>query len=719
MSRKKNSKVKGNKLTARQLKQEIKKLFKRHPKKRLNPKQVAKKLKVANNRDSVNYAMEQLAEENILVALGDYKYALKRQAGGSSASSIYEGIVDMTRAGAGYVVCEGSEDDVYISARNLNTAMNGDRVKIRAWTPKGRRRPEGEVLEVLERAREHFMGTLWVQGQYAVVVTDHSDIDIVVNNEDTKDAENGDKVVVKVTKWDSVRFGRPIGMVTSVLGAAGSNDIEMKAILINAGFQLDFPKGVLRESEALSTEIPVAEIEKRRDLREVLTFTIDPDTAKDFDDALSLEYLENGECEVGVHIADVSHYVQADTALDKEAQSRSTSVYLVDRVLPMLPEKLSNELCSLRPNEDKLTFSAIFTFDTDGKIKDRWFGKTIIHSDRRFTYGEAQEILEGGEGKFAGELKLLNRLAMKLRKQKFKNGAINFETEEVKFRLDEKGSPVDVYVKVRKDAHMLIEDFMLLANREVATFIHNKAGEQEIPFVYRVHDEPNPDKVVEFARFAKEMDFEMNISSPREIASSYNRLHKAAEKEPRLKLLEPIAIRTMAKAEYTTDNIGHYGLAFTHYSHFTSPIRRYSDVLAHRILEKNLPEGKFYRVDKSALEEKCQHISKQERRAMEAERESVKYKQVEFIEKHIGSIFPGFISGIIDRGIFVELNGNRCEGLISFDTMNEPYEIGDGRLRIKGMRTGRVLSMGDEVQVKIVSTDLSKRQISLQWIEPE
>ena len=719
MTKRKKSKMKGNKLTARQLKYEVEKLFKRHPKKRLNPKQVAKKLKVVNNKDSISYAIEQLVEDNKLIHLGDYKYGLRRQPGGYSPKSFHEGIVDMTRTGAGYIICDDRDEDVYVSARNMNSALNGDRVKIKAWVPRGRQRAEGEVLEVLERAREHFMGTLWLQGQYAVVITDFESLDIVVHAEDTKHAENGDKVVVKVTKWDSVRYGKPVGMVTSVLGAAGSSDIEMKAILINAGFQLEFPAAVMRESEGLKEEISEAEVAKRRDMREVLTFTIDPDTAKDFDDAISLQYLETGDIEIGVHIADVSHYVKPETALDKEALSRSTSVYLVDRVLPMLPEKLSNELCSLRPHEDKLTFSAVFTFDKDGKILDRWFGKTVTHSDRRFTYGEAQLVLDTGEGDFASELKLINRIAKKLRKKKFKNGAINFETEEVKFRLDEEGSPVDVFVKIRKDAHMLIEDFMLLANREVATFIANKGAEHEIPFVYRVHDEPNPDKVIELARFAQEMDFDLNISSPKEIAASYNRLNKAAESDPRLRLLGPIAIRTMAKAEYTTDNIGHYGLAFSHYSHFTSPIRRYSDVLAHRILEKNLPEGKFFRVKKENLEEKCQHISKQERRATEAERESIKYKQVEYMEKHVGEIFNGFVSGIIDRGLFVEMEGNRSEGMIAFETMGEPFDIADSRLKVKGIRSGKVYAMGDQLQVKVVSTDLSKRRINLELIEEE
>jgi ribonuclease R len=380
----------------------------------------------------------------------------------------------------------------------------------------------------------------------------------------------------------------------------------------------------------------------------------------------------------------------------------------------MLPERLSNGLCSLRPKEDRLTFSAVFEFDKDDKVVNRWFGKTIIHSDRRFSYEEAQERLDTGAGDFANELKLLNKTAHKLRKERFKNGAIDFDTEEVRFRLDEYGVPVEVFVKERKDAHMLIEDFMLLANREVATFIRKKAeNEMEIPFVYRIHDYPNTDKVAELARFAKELGFQMHINTPKEIAKSFNRLAQLAEKDGAFKLLQPIAIRTMAKAEYSTDNIGHYGLAFDFYSHFTSPIRRYSDVLAHRILELNLGE-KTIRSDKERLQEQCRHISLQERKAMNAERESIKYKQVEFMEKHVGEVFEGYISGMIDRGIFVEIAGNKCEGMVGFETLDEAFDIEEGRLRAKGMRSGRVLRMGDLVKIRIVETNLQKRQIEME-----
>lgn len=717
MKRKKKPRVKGNKLSAKQLQYEVLKLFKRHPRKRLNPKQVIKKLKIDNSRDAVAHALAELVKQRALIQVEDYKFKLKIDPRGKVEKTIHFGKVDMTKTGAAYILIDDMEDDVFVAAKNMNTALNRDRVKVKVWFPPGRRRPEGEIIEVVERNTDSFIGNLEVFANYAIITTDGRTIpmDVLVDLKDINGAQDGDKVVFRIKGWTKDKIKTPQGEVTVALGAPGSNDIEMKAILINNGFDLLFPKKVMDESEALSGMITEEEIARRRDVREIVTFTIDPDTAKDFDDALSFRYLENGHLEVGVHIADVTHYVQPNTKLDDEAFERSTSVYLVDRVLPMLPEKLSNNLCSLRPHEDRLTFSAIFTFDKDDKVVDRWFGKAVIHSDRRFTYGQAQKVLESGEGDYADELKKLNQLAKKLRGQRFKNGAIDFDTEEVKFRLDENGVPVDVYVKERKDAHMLIEDFMLLANREVATFIANKGKEVEIPFVYRVHDEPNPDKVIEFAKFAREMGFDMNIKNAEEIGRSYNRMVREAMKNPALKILEPIAIRTMAKAEYSSDNIGHYGLGFQFYSHFTSPIRRYSDVLAHRILELNL-QGKTTRVNKERLEEQCKHISLQERHAADAERESVKYKQVEYMQNHLGEIFKGRISGIIDKGIFVELLGNKCEGMAPFDLMPEPFELLPGNLRIRGLYTGNIYKMGDEVMVQIISTNLQARQIEMKML---
>lgn len=720
--RKSSKEKKGNKLTAGQLQQEVIKLFRRHPKKRFNPKQVLQHLNVDNNKDSVQHALDSLVESRLLLPLEDYKYKLRpttaKEPGQSAKTGACEGYIDMTRTGSAYVTCDKFDDDVHVAARYMNGALHGDRVRLNVWKPRGRQRPEGEVMEVLERASTHFVGTIWLHHRYAIVAPEMKvPLDIYVDLTNTKDAKDGDKVVVKITKYDTGRFTNLEGVVTAVLGEAGTHDIEMQAILINNGFDLEFAEAAMEEAAAISEEMDPTEIARRRDMREVTTFTIDPFNAKDFDDALSIRYLEDGLCEVGVHIADVTHYLQDGGPLDKDALRRSTSVYLVDRVLPMLPEKLSNELCSLRPNEDKFTFSAVFTFDKSNKIVQRWFGKTVIHSDRRFTYEEVQEIMDTSQGDFVQEIKQLDKIATKLRKERFKKGAINFDTPEVQFRLSPDGTPIEAFVKERKEAHLLIEDFMLLANKEVALFIHEKGKDREIPFVYRIHDEPNPEKLEEFALFAQEFGFQMDISTPAAISRSLNRLVEAAQMEPALKLLEQPAIRTMSKAAYSTQNIGHYGLAFPYYAHFTSPIRRYSDVLAHRILERNLGESAFYRVKKDKLEDQCKHISMQERKAMEAERESVKYKQTEYMEKHINKEFDGIISGIADRGIFVTLTETLAEGMVSFDSLGEPFRALNSKLRVKGAHSGRQLKTGDAVRVRIIRTDLSRRIIDMELVE--
>lgn len=714
---KKKFKKETRQLSAAELQRSLLQLFKENPKKQFNPKQLSNKLNLANSKDALTHALGKLVEAGHLTPLGDFKYKLKQAPALFLRKKTLTGTVDMTRSGSAYIQVEGHENDIYVAAKNLGSALHGDLVELSVWTPRGRNKPEGEVIKVLERASEIFVGTIHLRGKTAFVTPSNFQVpmDIQVDYADTKEAEDGDRVIVRIKQWHKHANQRPKGIVTSVLGAEGS-DLEMKVILINKGFSLDFEEDVIAESEAIPAAISDAEIQRRRDFRDVLTFTIDPEDAKDFDDALSYKVLENGHIEVGVHIADVTHYVKPNTVLDKEAYKRSTSVYLVDRVLPMLPERLSNDLCSLRPNEDKLTFSAVFEFDKNDKVVNRWFGKTIIHSDRRFSYEQAQQGLETGEGDFAEQLRSLNRIAHKLRKERFKNGAINFETEEVRFKLDPNGVPVEVYVKERKDAHMLIEDFMLLANKEVAIFINKKAENQaEIPFVYRTHDYPNEEKVKELALFAKEMGVQLRVNTPKEIAAAFNKLAEEAEKNEALKLLMPLAIRTMAKAEYSTENIGHYGLAFDFYSHFTSPIRRYSDVLAHRILFQNLGE-QTVRYDKGRLQEQCRHISAMERKAMEAERESIKYKQVEFMQKHVGEVFDGLVSGIIERGIFIELLESKCEGMVGFDTLDEPFDVGEGRLRAKGLRSGRLIKMGDPVKVRILETNLQRRQIEMELV---
>lgn len=738
---KKISKKQENKLSIKELQQAILRLFKQNPTKNYSSRHIIEKLGIDNNKDSVKYALDQLESSGQLKTIAkaptssivDFEteptipptngkeirpfrskreYLAKEGEPNSNRpqNATYIGKVDVTRSGAGYIVCEGLENDVYVSQKSLNGALHGDKVKVHVYFS-NRRKPDGEVLQVLERATDHFIGTFMNQRRYAIVMSDRMGMpEIFIEDTDTKGAKNGEKVTVRITKWLSRANRKLTGVVTSVLGQPGTSDIEMKSILINNGFNIEFPEDVEAETALIKDDI-ASEVSKRRDFRGVTTFTIDPYDAKDFDDALSYQVLDNGNVEIGVHIADVTHYILPNTALDKEAYLRSTSVYLVDRVCPMLPEKLSNGLCSLRPHEDKLTFSAVFTFNDKNEIIKKWFGKTIIHSNRRYAYEEAQAVLESGEGDFVDELMKLNQLAHHLRKKRFKNGAINFEVDEVKFKLDEHGVPIEVYVKERKDAHLLIEDFMLLANKEVATYMAKKDPSVEIPYIYRIHDLPNMEKLENLALFAREMGVKMNLDTPKNIAKSFDQLIKKAETDENLKILMPIAIRTMAKAEYSTNNIGHYGLAFEYYSHFTSPIRRYSDVLAHRVLFENLNKTK--RFDKEKLEDQCKYISKQERKATDAERESIKYKQVEYMKKHIGEEFDGIVSGMLERGIFIEIKGMLAEGMVTFENMRESFEVESSRLRAKGVRSGKIYKMGDSVKVKILNADLEKKQIEM------
>lgn len=706
---------KAGKLNPFDLKKRILELFKRHPKKRFNAKQVQNKLKIKNTKHSIQDALAKLEDKKEIVPISKEKYKLNRnQVEQKAKKDLAVGRVDMTRNGSAYIVCDGMEDDIYVPSKRLNYALNGDKVEVKYAKEEGRTRYNGEIVQVLERKTTHFIGTLRLSNRFGFVVTDNPNMftDIYVPLEDLKGAKDGEKVVAQVVKWQTAKVKSPIGKITETLGKAGSSDIEMKSILLQNGFELSFPEDVIEESEALSTKITAREIAKRRDFRKILTLTIDPETAKDFDDALSLEYLNDGTYEVGVHIADVTHYVREGSALDKEAYKRATSVYLVDRVLPMLPEKISNVLCSLRPNEEKLTFSAVFTFDKNDKIIKEWFGKGVIFSDRRFTYEEAQEILEAGEGELAAELKKLNLLSKKLRKQRFKEGSVDFDLPEVKFKLDEHGTPLSVYVKERKDSNMLIEDFMLLANRRVAARIGKR--ENPVPFVYRIHDLPDMLKVGDFVKFAHALGYKMNIQSPEQIAQAFTKLIQDAEERPELKILRPLAIRTMSKAVYSSHNIGHYGLGFGHYSHFTSPIRRYADVLVHRLLEKNLKDR--YAAKQDELEDMCKHISAQERKATDSERQSVKYKQVEYMTEHVGDTFVGVISGMIDRGIFVELVDNFCEGMVEFRTMTESYTIDESRLFATGNISDHRLNMGDKITVRILSADVSKRMIDMELV---
>ncbi|MFT4535471.1 MAG: ribonuclease R [Saprospiraceae bacterium] len=723
MSKKQKPTINGKKLPVKQLKNQLTKLFAKDKSKRLNASQAGKKLKVANSRDSLEHAIKQLENEGLLVHTKEGKYKWNKRASIENQSKRfsgkdYIGRVDMIRTGAAYIVVEELEDDVYVNEKNLNGAMNKDIVKI--YVPKipGKRKPEGKVLSIEKRSTTHIIGRYREDKKYAIVypLNTNNIKDVYVHFDQAADAKDGDPVVVEITDWGKSQNKGLWGKVTAVMSEASENDIAMQGILLSNGFDLDFPPEVLNQVKDIQPGVLEEEVAKRRDFRNITTFTIDPETARDFDDALSIEELEDGKFEVGVHIADVTHYVPEGSPLDLEALNRSTSVYLVDRVLPMLPEKLSNDLCSLNPHEDRYTFTASFIFDRNFKILETWFGRTVIHSDRRFSYEEAQEVIETGKGDYADEIMKMNEVALKLRKDKYKNGAISFESDEIKFELDEEGKPIGMYVKQRKEAHMMIEDFMLLANKSVAKYIAKKP-QPEVPFVYRVHDLPNPDKLADFALFAKELGYLMNMNTPREIAKSFNGLYEAAKTNEQLKMLEPLAIRTMSKAEYTTDNIGHYGLAFDYYTHFTSPIRRYSDVLVHRYLDKNLK--KDFRTNKAELEAKCKHISMQERNATNAERESVKYKQVEYIKGHIGEEFDGVVSGMIDRGMFIKLADSLVEGMVGFNTLDEPYDLAESRLKATGRKTRSVITMGQKLRVRILSADMESKQVEMEIVTKE
>lgn len=686
------------------------------------PRQLIKKLKIGNGKSDITRVLEGLVKqgkvsvdaEGVYTSLSVKTKSTTQIQRPSKASGIpvYKGRVDMTRSGSAYIITDDLEEDVYIPSRNIGGAMHKDQVEFELLTPRRGRKPEGLVVGIIKRAIEQVIGTLKFYKKFAVVVPDRTNIqfDVIVPMDKLAEAVDGDKVVVKIVEWND---NSPTGEVVHVLGASGSHELEMQSILINNGFNLSWPEEVIAESRNLPEGISEEEIAKRRDFRKITTFTIDPITAKDFDDALSIRTLENGNTEVGVHIADVSHYVLPGTALDKEAFFRSTSVYLVDRVCPMLPEKLSNELCSLRPLEESLCYSAVFEIDPDNNVIARWFGRTVIYSDHRFSYEDAQVVLDAGEGPFAEELKKLNKISRAIRKKRFKDGAITFETDELQFKVDEFGQTLEIFVKERKEAHLLIEDFMLLANREVATLMAQKSKSQEIPFPYRVHDVPDPDRLLDFQKFARELGFVIQIDTPKQISKSFNRLAEASKEDERLRLLEPLAIRTMAKAIYTTNNIGHYGLAFDYYTHFTSPIRRYSDVLVHRILDANLKA--IYREDKSSLEAKCKHISDRERAAMTAERESIKYKQMEFLKDKVGQEFAGVISGVIESGIFVELEETRAEGLIPFRTMQGGYYM--SAPYTAGNRSGQTYTIGQKITARIKKIDMNSRQMDLELVE--
>ena len=704
----------------------IYKLLAKDPKKTFNYKQIAAALELndTKSRNEIIRDLKILKSEDKIheIEVGKYQMVIKAE--------YYTGKLDMTTRKTGYFMCDELEDDVFVPQPNLNKALHGDIVKEYIYNRRSNRRPEAEIIEIISRAKTEFVGVIDVQKNFAFVTTANPKMytDIFIPKNQLGAAENGDVVLVKMEDWPA-KADSPFGSVLKVLGKPGEHNTEMHAILSEYGLPYDFPIEVSAFANKIDTTITEEEISKRRDMRQALTYTIDPKDAKDFDDALSFEILDNGNYEIGVHIADVSHYVEEGTILDEEAYNRATSVYLVDRVVPMLPEVLSNDACSLNPHEDKLTFSAVFEIDKNATVIHSWFGRTVIHSDQRFAYEEAQHIIETKNDVIPADISLtgsnfkvdpkiiyatleLDRLAKILRKNRMANGAISFDKVEVKFNLNATAEPTGVFFKVSKDANHLIEEFMLLANRKVAEFI----GKQKKTFVYRIHDEPNEDKLYGLQNVISKFGYTLDLRSKNGISQSLNKLLQDVQGKKEQNMVDTLAIRTMSKAAYSSDNIGHYGLAFDYYSHFTSPIRRYPDVMVHRLLQHYLDGGKS--VDAEAIEQKCQHASTMENLATSAERDSIKYMQVKFMMNHKDEVFLGVISGVTEWGIYVEVIENKCEGMVLIRDIKEDYYVFDEKqYAYIGQVTKNTLQLGDEVYVKVKNADLVKKQLDFHYIK--